>query len=136
MGEIILWTGPHLGVTHDATIWNSTWDVHPMYWWEYWLADLGYIGCLGLLVKFVQRHLPWPMTRRQKLYNNLQEFYRNRVEQIVSVVKAHRIFKRGVYQGNFEQLEMVLTLVGHVTALELRMFGPRFQTCGPWRHAY
>ena len=30
----------------------------------------------------------------------------------------------------------LLTLVGHVTALELRLFGPRFDGYGPWAHAY
>ena len=35
-----------------------------------------------------------------------------------------------------EHLEPLLILVGHVTALELRLFGPRFDVYGPWAHAY
>ena len=79
---------------------------------------------------------PPPLTQREIFYNNLHEFYRNRVENGVGAVKAHRIFKKGVYQGNFAHLETILTIVGHVTAFELHRFGPRFETCGPWRHHY
>ena len=85
LGDIILWTGPHLGVTSDKTIWESTAAQHPFYSWEVWLADLGYVGCLGLLYKFKKMAwrvgLPPPpdLTQRQQFFNNLHEFYRNRV---------------------------------------------------------
>ena len=29
MGNIVLWTGPHLGCTADITIWRHTWWAHP-----------------------------------------------------------------------------------------------------------
>ena len=48
-GDIIMWSGPHLGIAADSTIWEETWDEHPFYGWERWLADLGYVGCMGLL---------------------------------------------------------------------------------------
>ena len=46
-GEIILFTGPHLGTTADVTIWESTWADHPFYDWELWLGDLGYMYMSG-----------------------------------------------------------------------------------------
>ena len=52
MGNIVLWTGPHLGCTADITIWRHTWGAHPFRSWEAWLADLGYVGAAGLLHKF------------------------------------------------------------------------------------
>lgn len=52
MGDIIMWSGPHLGIAADSTIWEQTWDEHPFYGWERWLADLGYVGCMGLLYKY------------------------------------------------------------------------------------
>ena len=34
MGDIILWTGPHLGIEPDAHIWEDTWAEHPFKGWE------------------------------------------------------------------------------------------------------
>ena len=84
MGDIILWTGPHLGVTSDKTIWETTWEEHPFTWWERWLADLGYVGCLGLIYKFkkVKGRPRGGLTREQILFNNIQEHVRNRIEQV------------------------------------------------------
>ena len=131
MGNIILWTGPHLGVTPDVTIWEQTWAAHPFFPWEWWLADLGYVGALGLLYKWKrasqQRNQPPPppLTPQQLFYNNVHEFYRNRVEQVVDVVKSHRLFANNVYRGSaahlFPHLFPLLTIVGHITALELRL---------------
>ena len=28
-GDIVLWSGPHLGIASDIGIWNRTWDLHP-----------------------------------------------------------------------------------------------------------
>jgi hypothetical protein len=80
MGNIILWTGPHLGTTPDVTIWRSTAPEHPFRRWEWWLADLGYVGALGLLYKYKRaprvngRPPPPKLTRAQRYYNNVHEF--------------------------------------------------------------
>jgi hypothetical protein len=142
MGNIILWTGPHLGCESDLTIWRDTAAIHPQHPWEWWLADLGYVGALGLLYKWKRgarrrgQPPPPPLTWAQLLYNNIHEFYRNRVEQVVSFVKAHRIFRPHVYRGSHHHLMPLLTIVGHVSALHLRMFQPRFHVFGPWAHVY
>ena len=141
MGNIILWTGPHFGTTADITIWEQTWVAHPFLPWEWWLADLGYVGALGLLYKWKRaaqqpRQPPPPaLTPLQLFYNNVHEFYRNRVEQIVAVVKSHHLFADNVFKGSAEHLFPLVTIVGHVTALELRM-RQHFETFGPWQHHY
>ena len=122
-GHVILWTGPHLGVTADSTIWETTWTSHPFYPWERWLADLGYEGCVGLIYKYKGAPLSWP----QQLFNNVHEFVRNRVENVVSALKAHRIFKKGNYRGSLQHLEPFLQIVGHVTAHEISYL-QRFDT--------
>ena len=120
MGNIILWTGPHLGVTSDKTIWDQTWAWHPFFPWEWWLADLGYVGALGLLYKWKKasqqpnRRPPPDLTPQELFYNNIHEFYRNRVEQIVDVVKSHRLFAKGVYRGNTAHLFPLVAIVGHM----------------------
>ena len=106
-----------------------------------WLADLGYVGALGLLYKWKRAQQrrgqppPPPLTALQEFFNNLHETYRNRIEQTVDVVKSHRMFTQGVWQGSYEHLAPLLTIVGHVHALELRT-RQRFVTYGPWRHAH
>ena len=57
------------------------------------------------------------------------------MEQIVDVVKSHRLFAGNVYHGSAEHLLPLLTIVGHVHALELRM-RQHFHTWGPWQHHY
>ena len=141
MGNIILWTGPHLGTTSDVTIWEQTWAYHPFFPWEWWLADLGYVGAFGLLYKWKragqQQGQPPPpqLTPLELFYNNVHEFYRHRIEQIVDVVKSHRLFANHVYRGSAEHLLPLLTIVGHATALELRM-RQHFKSYGPWQHHY
>jgi hypothetical protein len=141
LGNIILWTGPHLGVTSDKTIWDQTWAAHPFKGWEWWLADLGYVGALGLLYKYkraAQRRgqpPPPPLSVTEVFYNNVHEWYRNRVEQIVDVVKSHRIFAPRVYQGSYAHLAPLVTIIGHAHAYELRV-RQRFVGFGPWQHAY
>ena len=132
LGDVILWTGPHLGVTSDTTIWETTWAEHPFCAWERWLADLGYVGCIGLIYKF-KKVAGRALSRAQLIFNNVHEHTRNRVEQVVSVMKAHRIFKRGNFRGSYHHLRPFLVIVGHVTAYELRKF-QRFNSYGPWAH--
>ena len=134
-GEIILFTGPHLGTTPDNEIWETTWAHHPFFDWEVWLADLGYVGCEGLLYKY-KKAAGQTLTERQIFFNNVHEHVRNRVEQIVAVVKQHRMFEQGVYRRSFALLEACVKVTGHVTAAELRMRGPRFVSYGPWDHVY
>jgi len=133
-GEIILFTGPHLGTTSDKTIWEATWAEHPFYDWELWLGDLGYVGADGILHKF-KRDGGRALTTREHWFNNVHEHERNRAEQIVSAVKAHRMFKKGVYRGSFQIMESLVKITGHSTAYELRQ-KPRFTTYGPWDHVY
>ena len=78
---------------------------------------------------------PAPLAVGQVYYNNIHEWYRNRIEQIVDVVKSHRMFAPRVYQGSYHHLVPLVTIVGHVHAFELRM-RQRFETYGPWQHAY
>ena len=98
-------------------------------------------GALALIYKYKRAaHLrgqppPPPLTLRQIFFNNIHESYRNRVEQIVDVVKSHRLFAPRVYQGSYEHLVPLITIVGHAHALELRM-RQRFETFGPWYHTY
>ena len=138
LGNIVLWTGLHLGCEADITIWETTWADHPFRPGERWLADLGYIGAFGLLVKFKRRNRPRrggprpPLTMPQRVFNNVHEHVRNRLENVIGKVKAHE-FLRNVFTESFETLASMVKVTGHVTAYELRQF-QRFPSYGPWPH--
>lgn len=134
MGNIVLWTGPHLGCSSDLTIWRRTWANHPLRSWEAWLADLGYVGAAGLIYKF-KKPAGGALTRAQRRFNNMHECTRNRVENVVRRVKGHRLFSGRVYKGTFGTLRSALKIIGHVAAYELRQ-RQRFRSFGPWPHAY
>ena len=52
---------------------------------------------------------------------------RNRIETVIRKIKDHKMFARGAaFTGSYESLCEVLQVVGHLTALELRMY-PLFQ---------
>ena len=97
------------------------------------LADLGYVGCLALVYKY-KRDGGRNLTRPEVYFNNLHEFIRNRVENVVSQVKRHRLFKKGAFSGSMDHLTPLVKIVGHVTAYEIRKYGPRFTCYGPWSH--
>ena len=67
--------------------------------------------------------------------NNVHEWYRNRIEHVIAVIKSHRMFQKGCYQGSYAHLAPLVTIVGHVTSFELRM-RQRFDTIGSWWHCY
>jgi|TARA_B110001469_G_scaffold122012_1_gene132097 hypothetical protein len=54
---------------------------------------------------------------------------------MVRRVKGHRLFSGRVYKGKFSTLRSALKVIGHVAAYELRQ-RQRFDTYGPWPHAY
>jgi len=126
-------------VRADSTIWHDTSQQHHQRFRprEFWLADLGYVGCIGLITKYKRRRknpVTGRLPRASQYYNNVHEHVRNRVENVVGQVKAHKIFKQ-TFTRKFETLEAALAVVGHVTALQLRRYR-RFRGYGPWSHRH
>ena len=54
-GEIVLWSGPHLGVTSDPTVFRNARHLRRFRRNERWLGDLGYVGVGGVVTKFKRR---------------------------------------------------------------------------------
>lgn len=88
---------------------------------------------MALLYKY-RRDGGRPLTRAEVYFNNLHEFVRNRIENVVSQLKRHRLFKKGCYSGSMDHLIPLVHIVGHVTAYEVHYYGPRFTCYGPWLH--
>ena len=88
---------------------------------------------MALLYKY-KRDGGRQLNQAEVYFNNLHEFVRNRIENVVSQLKRHRLFQRGAYSGSMDHLIPLVKIVGHVTAYEVHRFGPRFQCYGPWNH--
>ena len=50
----------------------------------------------------------------------------------MAFIKRHRIFKK-TFTYEYDTLHNVLTVIGHVSAFQLRRF-QRFNGYGPWAH--
>ena len=113
------------------------------------MADLAYVGAAGLVTKIKGAVAPADI-----LFNNIHEHIRNRIENVISKVKARALSRqplsrpllassqyslplsaRRVFRGTYENIEMATMITGHLTALEQRLY-PRFPGYGPWQHAY
>ena len=94
------------------------------------------VGCAGLLTKFKRRRKNERLPEHKRKWNKVQEFYRNRIENVISQIKRHRMFDRQGYNGKLQFISMYARIVGELTALEIRMFGPRFRGFGPHAHHY
>jgi hypothetical protein len=137
LGDIVSLAGPFIGTDDDKGIWQDTWDLHPMEPWELFLADAGYAGAIGLLSKYRRAPGQAVLPHRRAIWNFIQEYYRGaRGEGPISAFKRHGIFMQGFYRGELFLLDAIVYICGHLTAWELRNFGPRYQGYGPWAHAY
>ena len=76
------------------------------------------------------------LSQRQEHFNNVHEHVRNRAEQIINLVKSHRIFKKKLFRGSIDIMKAATKIVGHTTAHHLRRTEGRFDRMGPWQHVY
>ena len=65
-------------------------------------------------------------------WNDMLQFYRGRNEHEVATVKYGHLALSSRWRGSYLGLCAVLRLVMHMSALEQRMFGPRYDVFGPW----
>ena len=64
------------------------------------------------------------------------ETTRNHVKNVVRKVKGHKLFSGRTFRGKFSTLNAALQTLGHSSLVyELRQH-QRFESYGPWPHAY
>lgn len=118
-----------LGVRNDARMWLQHLQRRArMYPWEYNLGDKMYDGCPEFLTEFKGRNI----TKQQRMWNNLLQFYRGRNEHLIATVKHGRAALSTKWRGSFGGLAAVLRIVMHMVSLQERMAGPRYDVYGPW----
>ena len=132
-GFPIHYTGPHIGIRHDARIFQGDRflqsHIKP---WEYGLGDKAYVGEPQVITEWKSTFLGPQLTARQKAFNTAVQHYRGRVEHLISQVVDGRSALCTKWRGSFSLLAAILKIAVHMVGLEERMKGPRYDVFGPW----
>ena len=128
-GFPIRYTGPHIGVRHDARIFQEDRflqaRIKP---WEYGLGDKAYVGQRQIITEWKGRNLSLEKQR----FNKTVQHYRGRVEHIIGQVVDNRMALCTTWRGSFTLLAAVMKIAAHMVGLQERMKGPRYDVFGPW----
>ena len=127
-GFPIRYTGPHIGVRHDARIFQEDRflqaRIKP---WEYGLGDKAYVGQRQIITEWKGRNLSLEKQR----FNKTVQHYRGRVEHIIGQVVDNRMALCTTWRGSFTLLAAVMKIAAHMVGLQERMKGPRYDVFGP-----
>jgi hypothetical protein len=99
--------------------------------WERGLGDKAYVGSDEYLTEFKKPPLG-ELTVAKKQHNAVIQHYRGRNEALVAQVKNGRKTLNTRWRGSVSLLAAILKIAIHMTALQERMKGPRFDCYGPW----
>ena len=114
-GNIIWFSGPHLGTISDIELWRRYKPKNKLYNNELFLADKAYIGsqdCITEIKKYKSRDL----TDVQKAWNRIIQWYRSSVEHGIGYVKRFKILS-DKYRGRLEKDEEAITRLGKIVKI-------------------
>eukprot|EP00658_Telonema_sp_P-2_P041131 TRINITY_DN2940_c0_g1_i2.p1 TRINITY_DN2940_c0_g1~~TRINITY_DN2940_c0_g1_i2.p1 ORF type:complete len:298 (+),score=44.48 TRINITY_DN2940_c0_g1_i2:273-1166(+) len=120
-----------IGISLVGDIVLYTDDAHPLEDWELVIGDGIYQSEEQLITKHCGNELF--LSEEQLRTNATISHYRQRVEQVIKVIKNHNVF-RGHFRGGSRLLSAVMKLVVHTTAVELRFHPLYTDGIGPWKH--
>ena len=85
-GNIIWYSGPHLGVTSDIKLFRQ--NSPPLERGERLLADKAYVGERGrLIAPYKKKRGEAQLTQRKRDFNNVHAWYRSTIEHCFAYVK-------------------------------------------------
>jgi hypothetical protein len=131
LGRIVCFSGPHLGNSYDAHIWNATANLHPTLPWEYLLGD----GHYGSLSEYITPHTQpqhGSLSDFQYLENVVIAHYRSRVEHVNRRLKCHKMMQVD-FRGGIQLLHDVNHVTAHTTNIVLSKY-LAYMPVGPWEH--
>ena len=132
-GLPVRYRGLFIGVRHDSRLWkeNKNLDMHPR---EYGIADKAYVGCPELVCEFKKTKKLPNLTSEMKEFNLILQFYRGRGEHSIAEIVQGRDALHTTWRGSYALLSAVTRLTVHMSTLQERMKGPRYDVYGPWPH--
>ena len=81
---------------------------------------------------FVKPLLGGDLTAAEKAHNNLLQHYRGRNEHLIRETRVGKKIFAQPWRGCFSQLSALARIAAHMTGLQERMKGPRYDVYGPW----
>ena len=132
-GLPVRYRGLFIGVRHDSRLWkeNKNLDMDPR---EYGIADKAYVGCPELVCEFKKTKKLPNLTSEMKEFNLILQFYRGRGEHSIAEIVQGRDALHTTWRGSYALLSAVTRLTVHMSTLQERMKGPRYDVYGPWPH--
>jgi hypothetical protein len=130
-GFPIDYTGPHIGIRHDSRMWmENRVRRAKIFRWEYGLGDKAYVGCPEVLIEFKGKRET--LSNDQLIWNLRLQHYRGRVEHLIGQLVAERQALSTQWRGSLDLLAAIMKICAHMTGLQERMKGPRYDVFGPW----
>ena len=124
--------GLYMGVRHDLPMhMGNQRRMAMIYPWEYWWGDKAYVGCPHMVTEY-KKPPGGQLTQREAAWNITFQHYRARVEHLIREVKGPRAALTTRWRGSFALLSAVVRINAHMTGLQERMKGPRYDCYGPW----
>jgi len=133
LGNVVHFTGLHLGTTPDPMIWRRTHAEHPTEENEFGYGDLAYEGEDDIITNFAPITQNGPLTALEDAYNKRMNQVRARVEHAVAEhVEGKQMFQ-GTYRGAPALLESCHMLYAHANRRARKFTGTKYE---PYRPKY
>ena len=131
-GFPIDYNGLFMGVRHDSRMHGMARRfINGLYPWEYGLGDKAYIGWPHMVTEYKKPN-GGNLTQRQLEFNLLVQHYRGRNEHLIRQMRAGKNVFAKRWMGSFSLFSALTRLAAHMTGLQERMKGPRYDVYGPW----
>ena len=103
-----------------------------IYPWEYLLCDKGYVGCDHIITEYKKSRRLRQLSARQKQFGLVVQHYRGRGEHLIREMRGGKKALSERWRGSFSLLSAIARIAAHMTGLQERMKGPRYDVFGPW----
>ena len=124
----------HIAIRHDSRIHKENAKrLASIKLWEFWLGDKAYVGCPEYLTES-KKPIGGQLTALQTEWNLMIQHYRGRNEHLVNCIKRTRAALNTRWRGSYAGVCSVMHIAAHMTSLQERMHGPRYDVYGPWPH--
>jgi hypothetical protein len=101
---------------------------------EYGIADKAYVGCPELICEFKKTKKKKTLSPDELQHNLTLQHYRGRNEHSVGEVVNGKEALCGRWRGSYSLICAIAKLTVHMTTLQERMKGPKYDVYGPWPH--
>ena len=131
-GFPIDYNGLFMGVRHDsAQHWYAKEFLAQLYPFEYGMGDKAYVGVPHMYCEH-KKPTGGELTCEESMDNLFIQHYRGRNEHLIREMRSRKKCFATAWRGSFSLLSAITRFAAHMTGLQERMKGPRYDVYGPW----